>query len=125
FDITRFPASFDDFLAGDAFRGGGQEFRLEAAPGTQFSRYLASWRDPRIFDLPYSFGVSGHFFQRMYPEYDEERAGAQFTLGHEFSDRIRGSVGLRVENVNITHPDVPTPHDLQVVLGNNFLSVAS
>jgi outer membrane protein insertion porin family len=125
FDITRFPATFDDFLAGDAFRGGGQEFRLEAAPGTQFSRYLASWRDPRIFDLPYSFGVSGHFFQRMYPEYDEERAGAQFTLGHEFTDQIRGSVGLRVENVNITHPDVPTPHDLQVVLGNNFLTVAS
>ena len=34
FDFERVPESFDDLLSGHAFRGGGQEFRLEAVPGT-------------------------------------------------------------------------------------------
>jgi len=125
FDITRFPASFDDIVNGDAFRGGGEEFRLEAAPGTQFSRYLMSWRDPNIFDMPYSLGVSAHFFQRNYREWDEERVGATLTVGHSFTDQIRGSIGLRVENVNVDNPDLPTPPELVEVLGDNFLSTVS
>jgi outer membrane protein insertion porin family len=122
FDIARWPSSFSDLFYGDAFRGGGQELRLEAAPGTQFSRYLLSWRDPDIFDLPYSLGVSGYFFQRNYREWDEERLGGSLTIGHSFSDQVRGSVGLRMENVDISEPDVPTPKDLKAVLGDNFLT---
>jgi outer membrane protein assembly complex protein YaeT len=125
FDITRFPASVDDVINGDAFRGGGEEFRLEAAPGTQFSRYLASWRDPNIFDLPYSLGVSGHFFQRNYREWDEERLGGTITVGHSFTDQIRASLGLRAEEVNVDNPDLPTPPELVEVLGDNFLTTVS
>ncbi len=122
FDITRFPASVSDLFSGDAFRGGGQEFRLELAPGTQFSRYVVSWREPRLFDLPYSLGLSGHFFQRNYREWDEERGGGAITLGHSFTDQIRGSLGLKIENIDISDPDVPTPMDLADVLGSNFLT---
>jgi outer membrane protein assembly factor BamA len=35
FDITRRPTSVDDLLGGHAFRGGGQELRIEAVPGTR------------------------------------------------------------------------------------------
>jgi outer membrane protein insertion porin family len=58
FDITRWPTSFEDLLSGHAFRGGGQEFRLEAVPGTQLQRYTASWREPYLFDSQYSLGLS-------------------------------------------------------------------
>jgi RNA polymerase sigma factor (sigma-70 family) len=34
FDILRPQVSFDDLLSGNAFRGAGQEFRIEAVPGT-------------------------------------------------------------------------------------------
>ncbi len=125
FDLFNWPSSFSDLIYGDAFRGGGQEFRLEAAPGTQFSRYLISWRQPRMFDLPYSFGVSGHYFQRNYREYDEARGGGTVTLGHNFTDQIRTSLGLRVENVHIDDPDVPTPEDLAEVLGDNFVAAVT
>ena len=63
FDILNFPTSLEDITAGRAFRGGGQEFRLEAVPGNQFQRYTASWRDPRIFDSLYSLSVSGVLLQ--------------------------------------------------------------
>jgi RNA polymerase sigma factor (sigma-70 family) len=39
FDITRPPTSVDDILNGTAFRGAGQELRIEAVPGTQLQRY--------------------------------------------------------------------------------------
>ncbi len=125
FDLFNWPSSFSDVIHGDAFRGGGQEFRLEAAPGTEFSRYLISWRQPRMFDLPYSFGVSGHYFQRNYREYDEARGGGAITVGHHFSDQIRTSFGLRLENIHIGDPDKPTPKDLDEVLGDNFVAAVT
>src|SRR5205085_6196915 len=62
FDITRVPTSFEDLLSGTAFRGAGQEFRAEAAPGTQTQRYSVSWREPFLFDSLYSLGVSGYYW---------------------------------------------------------------
>ena len=41
FDLFRLPRSWDDIRNGTAFRGAGQRFRLEAAPGTQLQRYTA------------------------------------------------------------------------------------
>src|SRR5262249_45045982 len=38
FDLFRLPNSFEDFINGTAFRGAGQEFRVEAVPGTQLQR---------------------------------------------------------------------------------------
>ena len=35
FDLFRFPTSFSDFFDGTAFRGAGQELRVEAMPGTE------------------------------------------------------------------------------------------
>ena len=58
FDITRVPGSFDELLSGRAFRGGGQEFRLEAVPGNRFQRYTASIREPSLFDSQFSLGDS-------------------------------------------------------------------
>ena len=37
FDIFRFPTSLADFFEGRAFRGAGQEFRIEACPARRFS----------------------------------------------------------------------------------------
>src|SRR5262249_5609833 len=75
FDILRPPTSFEDLLSGNAWRGGGQEFRLEAVPGTQLQRYTASWREPFLFDSQYSLGVTGYYYDRSYNEDLESRLG--------------------------------------------------
>ncbi len=46
FDILRPPTCLDDLLRGRAWRGAGQEFRMEAVPGTQRQRHSVSFRDP-------------------------------------------------------------------------------
>ena len=74
FDISRLPTSFDDLLSGRAFRGAGQEFRIEAVPGTQLQRYTVSFREPFLFDSPYSLRSSGYYYTAAFNEYNEDRA---------------------------------------------------
>jgi len=122
FDITRFPRGFEDFRNGLAFRGRGQQFRLEAVPGNIVSRYLVSLTDPYFMDTPYSLGVSGFFFNRFYRDWRENRLGGRVTVGRQLTQEwsIIGSV--RLESVEIMNPTKPTPTLLAQALGTSFLS---
>jgi outer membrane protein insertion porin family len=122
FDIARFPTSLSDVFSGQAWRGAGQEFRLEAVPGTRLQRYAVNFREPRLFGLDYSLQTSGYYFSRIFSPYDEQRVGGRFTLGKRFSRRIGAAVTYRIEDVEISEPAVPTPPDLAAVLGHNFVT---
>ncbi|MCY2947300.1 MAG: outer membrane protein assembly factor BamA [Gemmataceae bacterium] len=124
FDIARLPTSLDDLISGGAFRGAGQEFRVEAVPGNQLQRYSVSFREPFLFDSPWSFGVSGYYFSRNYLEYTEERLGARFTLGRRLNQYWSLNGSVRVENIGVF--DVPdgAPTDYTSVEGYNFLTAA-
>jgi outer membrane protein insertion porin family len=45
FDLTRPPTGLEDLLDGSAFRGAGQELRIESVPGTWLQRYGISFQD--------------------------------------------------------------------------------
>ncbi len=105
FDLFNVPTSFEDILAGRAFRGGGQEFRLEAVPGTVFQRYTASFREPSLFDSPYSLANSVYFFTRGFPEYNENRYGGRITLGRQFSPFWSANLTTRIEGIDVF--DIP------------------
>jgi outer membrane protein assembly complex protein YaeT len=121
FDITRFPTSFDDFMAGRAFRGAGQELRLEAVPGTQTQRYSATWREPFLFDSQYSLSVGAYFYTRSFNEYDETRLGTRITIGRKLNQYWSINAGIRVENVGVHNVPPWDPPDYQNAIGNNFL----
>jgi outer membrane protein assembly complex protein YaeT len=121
FDITRFPTSFDDLLSGQAFRGAGQEFRVEAVPGTQVQRYTVSFREPFLFDSPYSLGVSGYYYDRVFNEYTESRLGTRITVGRKLNQYWSVSAGVRVEEVGVHDVVFFAPEDFQSVVGENFL----
>lgn len=105
FDITRFPTSWDDFRLGRAWRGAGQELRVEAVPGVIFQRYSVTFREPYLFDTRFGFTDSAYYFTRNYAEYTENRVGTRVTLDRQFDPIWRGSLTTRVEGVNIK--DVP------------------
>src|SRR5262249_24795696 len=86
FGITGLPTSGDDLLSGGAFRGAGQELRIELVPGTQLQRYVATFREPFLFDSPYSLTTSGYFYQRFFNEYNEDRVGGRVTVGRKLDD---------------------------------------
>jgi outer membrane protein assembly factor BamA len=121
FDILRPPTSFEDVLEGRAFRGGGQELRLEALPGTQVQRYSATLREPFLFDLPYALTTSGYYYQRSYTEDLETRYGFNVSINHALNRNWTVGVGLRLENVNISQVPFFAPPEYLAVVGDNFI----
>jgi outer membrane protein assembly complex protein YaeT len=121
FDITRVPTSLDDLLAMRAFRGAGQELRLEAVPGTETSRYGATWREPFLFDSQYSLTVGGYYWQRLDDGYTESRTGMRVTVGRKLDDLWTLSFGGRIENIGVNNILGDAPETITSVEGNNFL----
>ncbi len=125
FDITRIPTSWRDLADGTAFRGNGERFRLEAVPGQYVSRYSGSWQTSNFLDTDYSFGLSGFYYQRFMPDWDEERVGGRISLGKQLDKWWSLTTALRLENVTIsdvTQPTATLAPDAAEVLGDNFLS---
>ncbi len=122
FDWRRFPTSWEDIRSGRAWRGAGQKFRLEAAPGTEVQRYLINFSEPFLFDTPVSFGLSGYYFNRYYTDWMEQRLGGRVTLGYQFTPDFSGNIGLRGEDVLISASgedrDVPS---IERALGHSQL----
>src|SRR5262249_26433861 len=121
FDLFRPPTSLADILEGRAFRGGGQEFRLEAVPGTQIQRYTVSFREPYLFDTPNALGLSGYYYERLYSEYTEKRTGMRVTVDRQLNPLWTASVGLRVENVNVSNFAFFPPPDFFKAAGNTLV----
>ena len=121
FDIFRVPTSLNDIWEGRAFRGAGQEFRVEAQPGTQLQRYTVSWRDPMIFDRPYSLGLSGYYYDRQFDEDLESRYGGRVTVGHQFTREWSVTAALRLENVRVSNVALGAPVDYTSAQGSHLL----
>lgn len=122
FDWRRFPKSWEDIRNGTAWRGAGQRFRLEAAPGSVIQRYLVSLQEPYLWDTPISLGLSGSFYDRRFIDWDEQRVGGRVSLGYQWTARdLSTTVTYRGEKVNIRNPALPTPTQLEEALGDNVL----
>ncbi len=122
FDLFRPPQTFADVIEGRAWRGGGQRFRLEAAPGNNVSRYAISWVDPYFLYSDYSLSLSGFYFNRFYPDWSEDRVGGRIGVGRQLTPEWSVNAALRLEEVEMKNPRTPTPPVAQKDLGTNFLS---
>lgn len=121
FSLTRWPTSWDDIRYGRAFRGDGQELRIELAPGTQFQRYSVTWREPYLLDTPFGLTVSGYYFQRGFAEYNQEVVGTRLTLDRRLDPIWRASFMTRVEGVNISGVPWYAPPSILDDQGNAFV----
>ncbi|TWT36916.1 Outer membrane protein assembly factor BamA precursor [Posidoniimonas corsicana] len=123
FDWRRIPTSWQDVVNGTAFRGGGQSFRIEAAPGTQVQRYLMSFTNPYLFDTPISLSLSGSFYDRRYTDWDEQRLGGRVSLGYQWTENdLTARLTYRGENVNIHDANTIAVPELAETVGDNSLN---
>jgi outer membrane protein insertion porin family len=109
FDICRWPRSFQDMFSGTAFRGAGQTFRLEAAPGTNFKRYTMQFADPNLFGYkPISMSISGFLYDRRFNDWDEERLGGRLSFGYRITPDLSLSAGITGQSVDMSGYDKNT-----------------
>jgi outer membrane protein insertion porin family len=120
FDILRLPRSWDDIKNGVAFRGAGQRFRLEAAPGTELQRYMATFQEPYLFDTRIGLSLSASYFTRFFFDWAEARTGGRVGLGYQFqfAPDLSVNAGFRGESVDIFNPRVLAP-DIVDMQGTN------
>ena len=120
FDILRLPRSWDDIRNGTAFRGAGQRFRLEAAPGTQLQRYMATFQEPYLFDTRIGLSLSASYFTRYFYDWAEARTGGRIGLGYQFqfAPDLSVNTGFRGESVDVYNPRLLTPA-INEMLGTN------
>ena len=120
FDILRLPRGWDDIKNGVAFRGAGQRFRLEAAPGTQLQRYMATFQEPYLFDTRIGMTLSASYYTRFFFDWAEARTGGRIGLGYQFAfaPDLSVNAGFRGESVDVFGPRVLAP-DVVSMLGTN------
>jgi len=121
FDWRRVPTSWEDWRTGRAFRGAGQKFRLEAAPGTVVQRYMFNFTEPYLFDTKVSLGLSAFYYNRYFRDWMEQRTGGRTSFGYQFSPDLSGTVALRAEDILVSQPRVPGVPPLEAVLGHTQL----
>jgi outer membrane protein insertion porin family len=122
FDIWNVPRSFQELFSGQAFRGGGQFFQISLMPGTQINRMMATFTNPYVFDLPIGFTSMGYLFQRVYPDFTENRAGGRFSIGRQFGTQTYADLALRIENVNFYGFRTPAPAAFLAASGHTILA---
>jgi outer membrane protein insertion porin family len=120
FDLFRLPRSWDDIRNGTAFRGAGQRFRLEAAPGTQLQRYTATFQEPYLFDTRIGLSTSASYYTRYFYDWAEGRVGGRVGLGYQFAfaPDLSVNAGFRGESVDIYNGRAGVPA-IQNMLGTN------
>ncbi|MGH7135317.1 MAG: BamA/TamA family outer membrane protein, partial [Pirellulales bacterium] len=92
FDWRRIPTSWEDIRNATAFRGAGQQFRIEAYPGTLLSRYGFTFREPYLWDTRINFGLDGYYFNRYYQNWTEQRVGGRMSFGYMLTPDLSTSL---------------------------------
>ncbi len=119
FNLFGIPTSWAEVWNGEAFRGAGQAFRLEAIPGNRVQRYVVSFTEPYLLASQVSLNVSGFLYDRGFYDWNEARLGGRVGLGYRLTPDLSASAALRLEEVKITDPRVLGVAQLDNVLGSN------
>ena len=101
FDLGNPPNDWRDILSDHSFTGAGQTLRLNFSPGTIASDASASFFEPYLFDLPYSFGEEIYLTDRIREHYDDRRVGDTVTFGKRFDYVWSASTSLRLDRVSV------------------------
>ena len=122
FDLFDTPDSFEELFRGRAFRGGGQQFNLLLAPGTELSNYSVSLSEPNVFESDYRLTTSAFFRQRDFDLYDEDRLGGSIGVSRAFGVRWTGGITMSAQGIEIADNSLDPLQDIADVEGDSLLT---
>ncbi|GJQ59345.1 MAG: outer membrane protein assembly factor BamA [Candidatus Scalindua sp. AMX11] len=119
FDLFDLPKSWNDFVSGNAFRGGGHVVTLRFSPGFQRTEGLFSFQNPAVFDSGYNLGLNAFIFRRSREDYDEERKGAKITVGKQVLPGLTLKLTPSYEVIGVQNVDGNAPSIINDSEGSN------
>jgi len=122
FDITDTPESFSELMAGRAFRGAGQTFRVSVQPGNEFSNYSVSLSEPYIFGTNNSLSSSVAWTTRALESWDETRFGGRLNVARRLGQFWVLNASTRWQSIGLQNIDANAPTDVFAVKDENIIS---
>lgn len=109
FDIADTPESFDELVAGRAFRGAGQQFSMTLAPGDQVSTLGVDILEPHLFETDYALRFAPSYRLRLYQDYTESKGTVPLTLSRRLGDFWTVGLTTAATWVKLSDFDSSTP----------------
>lgn len=127
FDASNLPSSpnpwtvIKEIASRDAFHGAGQSFQIELFPGTEFSTYSISFREPDIFrrhlDRISLYVEASRRLRRGFRSHDEDRKKIGFEFGRQLDQDSSVYAGFYTGSVDVDDLDTGGEPGLATPLG--------
>ncbi|MSR41558.1 MAG: outer membrane protein assembly factor BamA [Phycisphaerales bacterium] len=109
FDIQDHPLTFEEFVAGRAYRGAGQQFAISIAPGNEVSTVSLDFTEPHLMESDVALRINPYFRERIYEDWNEARAALGGSLSRRLGDFWSGGMRTNLQWIELTDFDVDTP----------------
>ncbi len=87
------------------FLGRGQTLALRGQLGGKTQKYILSFTEPWLFDIPLSAGVEAYKWDYEFSDYDKDSIGGKIKLGYPLYDYIRGYFTYTLDFTDIRNVD--------------------
>ena len=105
--------------------GRGQILELKASVGGESTRYMLSFTEPWLFDIPLSSGIDLYDWQRDYDEYDKDATGGLIRFSYPIFDYTRLYMSYKYEDATIDDITEDASKSIKELEGDNTESSVS
>ncbi len=85
--------------------GRGQTLSLRGQLGSKTQKYVLSFTEPWLFDIPLSAGAEAYKWDYEFDEYDKDSIGGKLKLGYPLFDFVRGYLTYNLDFTDIRNVD--------------------
>lgn len=93
--------------------GRGQTLGVRGQVGGKTQKYVLSFTEPWLFDIPLSAGAELYKWEFEFDDYDKDSIGGKLRLGYPLYDYVRGSIAYTLEETRISNVDEDAARSIQ------------
>lgn len=102
--------------------GRGQTLGVRGQVGGKTQKYILSFTEPWLFDIPLSAGVELYKWEFEFDDYDKDTIGGKLRFGYPLYDYVRGSFTYTLDQTRISNVDEDAARSIQKDAGRYFKS---
>jgi outer membrane protein insertion porin family len=93
--------------------GRGQTLGLRGQLGSKTQKYILSFTEPWLFDIPLSAGVEAYKWDYQFDEYDKDSIGGNLKFSYPLYDYVRGYLNYNLDFTDIRNVEEDAASSIQ------------